>query len=64
MSHPCPFCGIATDEPHETQQACIDALQSEIARTRGILDNSTRPGDVPPTLAEPREPQKDAKTDD
>jgi hypothetical protein len=64
MSTACPFCGVATDEPHETQQACIEALQGEIARTRGILDNSTRPGDVPPTLAEPREPQKHVQIDD
>ena len=33
----CPFCGVVTDVPHETQQGCIDALQLEISRVRGIL---------------------------
>jgi hypothetical protein len=36
----CPFCGVVTDMPHDTQEACIEALQAEIARVRGILDNS------------------------
>jgi hypothetical protein len=35
----CPFCGTSTAVPHETQQGCIDALQVEIARMRGILDH-------------------------
>ena len=35
----CPFCGVSTVVPHETQQGCIDALQVEIARMRGILDH-------------------------
>jgi hypothetical protein len=39
----CPFCGVACDAPHETQQACIEALQSEIERTRKILANVTEP---------------------
>ena len=34
----CPFCGVATDSPHDTQEGCIEALQAEIARVRGILD--------------------------
>lgn len=34
----CPFCGLVTDVPHETQQTCIEALHAEIARVRGILD--------------------------
>ena len=38
----CPFCGVSTLVPHETQQGCIDALQDEIARVRGIL-NHLRP---------------------
>lgn len=33
----CPFCGVATEVPHESQQGCIAALQSEIGRMRGIL---------------------------
>jgi hypothetical protein len=35
----CPFCGVATDVPHETQKGCIEALHVEIARMRGILDH-------------------------
>jgi hypothetical protein len=34
----CPFCGVITEIPHETQQACILALNAEIARTREILE--------------------------
>ncbi|HJR59775.1 MAG TPA: hypothetical protein VJ813_10265 [Vicinamibacterales bacterium] len=33
----CPFCGLVTDAPHKTQEACIGALQTEIAQTRDIL---------------------------
>lgn len=33
----CPFCGVATDVPHETQAGCIAALHDEIGRMRGIL---------------------------
>lgn len=33
----CPFCGIATAAPHETQELCIEALHLEIERTREIL---------------------------
>ena len=43
----CQFCGIATDVPHETQEACIEALHQEIARVRGILENSTPSGQRP-----------------
>jgi hypothetical protein len=39
----CPFCGVATDVRHETQQACIEALHAEIARTRRILEFVTEP---------------------
>ena len=34
----CPFCGIPTPTPHETQEGCIEALQAEIARVRAVLD--------------------------
>ena len=34
----CPFCGVVTDIPHETQEGCIHALQAEIARMRALLD--------------------------
>jgi hypothetical protein len=39
----CPFCGIASDVPHETQEGCIQALQAEIARTRQVLESVTEP---------------------
>ena len=42
----CPFCGVVTEAPHETQQGCIDALQLEIARVRHILEVS-QPAAVP-----------------
>jgi hypothetical protein len=34
----CPFCGGVTDLPHDSQEACIAALQEEIARTREIVE--------------------------
>jgi hypothetical protein len=46
----CPFCGIVTDGPHETQEGCIEALQREIARVRKILEHSTPLRTPPPTL--------------
>lgn len=39
----CPFCGVVSETPHDSQQACIEALQSEIERTRQVL---TRVGDL------------------
>lgn len=33
----CPFCGVAAEGPHQTQQACIEALSAEIRRMRAIL---------------------------
>jgi len=41
----CPFCGVATDVPHESQQGCIAALHEEIGRLRGVLA-SLRPAGV------------------
>lgn len=41
----CPFCGVVSESPHDTQEACIRALQHEIERTRQILtqvDESAR----------------------
>ena len=38
MRESCPFCGASTDLPHESQEACIAALQEEIARTREIVE--------------------------
>jgi hypothetical protein len=55
----CPFCGVVTDVPHETQAGCIEALQVEIARMRGILDHlrpldalATRPAAPPDERAD------------
>ena len=33
----CPFCGVAGDAPHDTQEACIAALRAEIARAQDLL---------------------------
>ena len=40
----CPFCGVTTDVPHETQEGCIAALHVEIARMREILEYVRVPG--------------------
>ena len=45
MMASCPFCGVGTDLPHETQEACIAALQVEIARMRQVVDRLHTPGD-------------------
>ena len=34
----CPFCGVVTEVPNDTQQGCIDALHAEIARMREVLE--------------------------
>ena len=34
----CPFCGLATELPHETQAACIEALHEEISQVREIVE--------------------------
>jgi hypothetical protein len=33
----CPFCGVGTDLPHETQEACIAALHAEVMRMRQVV---------------------------
>ena len=33
----CPFCGVMTTAPHESQEGCIQALNIEIARMRTLL---------------------------
>ena len=33
----CPFCGVPTDVPHETQALCIAALHGEIALMRAMV---------------------------
>ena len=45
METSCPFCGASTDLPHESQEACIAALQLEIARTREIVERVKAQGD-------------------
>lgn len=52
----CPFCGMATDVPHESQEGCIAALHAEIARTRQILERVTERLPAP-AIAEKDEPQ-------
>jgi hypothetical protein len=34
----CPFCGLATELPHETQATCIEALHEEISHVREIVE--------------------------
>lgn len=34
----CPFCGVPANAPHETQEACIAALNVEIARMRELIE--------------------------
>jgi hypothetical protein len=36
---PCPFCGVVAEAPHETHEACIQALHAEIARVREVLSH-------------------------
>ena len=35
----CPFCGVVTETPHESQQGCLTALAAEIARLRAVVDH-------------------------
>jgi hypothetical protein len=51
----CPFCGLGTDVPHETQEGCIEALHVEIARMRGILDHLRPLGSLNPTHDQPED---------
>ena len=39
----CPFCGTGTDLPHETQEACIAALHSEISCMRRVVERLNGP---------------------
>ena len=46
----CPFCGVVTDTPHETQEGCIEALNAEITRMRAVLEqvrSAVVPGPAP-----------------
>ena len=44
----CPFCGLATESPHETQAACVEALQEEVTRVRRIVEQVERLKDEEP----------------
>ncbi len=55
----CPFCGIVTESPHDTQEGCIEALHEEIARMRAVLDH-VRSAAVP----HPPDPDDDDGDDD
>jgi hypothetical protein len=50
----CPFCGLATAVPHETQAGCIAALHAEISRMRGLLDHLTPAQAVQRPTPEPK----------
>ena len=39
----CPFCGTGANLPHETQEACIAALHSEISRVRRVVERLQPP---------------------
>lgn len=52
----CPFCGVVTDAPHNTQEGCIEALHEEISRMRQLLEQVRPPG--------PREPAPEPEPQD
>jgi hypothetical protein len=56
----CPFCGVHTDVPHDTEERCIEALNAEITRMRTLLQ-SVRGADPqgPPAAAEEPDGQPD-----
>ena len=54
----CPFCGVATEVAHETQEGCIAALHGEIGRMRGILSTLRPAGAVPAPDVDPQTPAK------
>lgn len=41
----CLFCGVETGSPtsHETQEACINALRSQVSELRIVLRHARRP---------------------
>jgi hypothetical protein len=58
-ANPCPFCGVVAGVPHETQEGCIAALNTEIAQMRGILA-SLKPAGAAVTPEEQDETQPPA----
>ena len=58
----CPFCGVSTETPHETQEGCIEALNAEIAKMRAVLEQ-VRSAAVPGPAADPEdEGEEDRRT--
>lgn len=57
----CPFCGVVTETPHETQSSCIEALNAEIARMRALLDQ-VRSSAVPGPALREEETEDDHRT--
>ena len=55
----CPFCGVVTDTPHESQQGCLAALSAEIARLRAVLAHVHSARVPPPPFDEPDDPATD-----
>jgi hypothetical protein len=50
----CPFCGVVTEIPHESQEGCVAALTAEIARLRSVLEHSQSAA-VPAPLEPPED---------
>jgi len=48
----CPFCGVDTATPHETQEGCIQALNAEIARVKAVLSHVQSAAVPGPSLLE------------
>jgi len=57
----CPFCGVVTETPHETQAGCIEALNAEIARMRAVLQHVHSTA-VPGPLPQDDEAEDDRRT--
>lgn len=50
----CPFCGLATESAHETQAACVEALQAEVSRVREIVEKVEKLDSVTDDAPRPR----------
>ena len=42
-ARPCPSCSVVSVVPHQSQQACIQALRDEIERVRQVLERRNEP---------------------
>lgn len=58
----CPFCGVVTEAPHETQTGCIEALNAEIARMRAVLEQVRSTAVPGPAPVEDEEAEDDRRT--